>query len=193
MNITVSNKDGKAYSIKTETPAFVGKKIKATVKLDSIGLTGFEGQIKGGSDKQGIPMKHDLEGMNRKKIFIVTDKKKGIRKRITKRGNTVSDETAQINIKITKEGTKKIEEILGKPETKKETTETKKEPEKEIEKPKETTTKEKKEHELKEKPKEEKKETTETKKEPEKEIEKPKEEKKETTETKKVEKNDLNE
>jgi small subunit ribosomal protein S6e len=118
MNITVSNKEGKAYSIKTETPAFVGKKIGATIKLDSLGLTGFEGQIRGGSDKQGIPMKNDLEGLLRKKIFIVTDKKKGIRKRITKRGNTISDETAQINIKIIKEGTKKIEEILGKTETK---------------------------------------------------------------------------
>ncbi len=119
MNITVSNKDGKAYSVKTEQPVFIGKKIGSTIKLDSIGLTGFEGKITGGSDKQGIPMKHDLDGLQRKKVFIVTDKKKGTRKRITRRGNTISTEIAQVNIKITKEGTKKIEEILGKKEEKK--------------------------------------------------------------------------
>lgn len=154
MNITVSNKDGKAYSVKTETPTFVGKKIGAIIKLDSIGLNGFEGKITGGSDKQGIPMKHDLDGLLRKKIFITTDTKKGIRKRITRRGNTISDETAQINIKIIKEGTQKLNEILGKPEE----TKTEKEEEKKPEsKPEETQEKPKPEP-TEEKPKEEKKE-----------------------------------
>ncbi|MBN2127826.1 MAG: 30S ribosomal protein S6e [Candidatus Diapherotrites archaeon] len=116
MNITVSTKNGKAYSVKSEEPLFVGKKIGSTVKMDSIGLTGFEGTIKGGSDKQGIPMKYDLDGAARRKVFVVTDKKKGTRNRLTRRGNTISSETSQINIKVTKEGTAKIEEILGKKE-----------------------------------------------------------------------------
>jgi small subunit ribosomal protein S6e len=121
MNIVISNpKTGKAHSTKVETPGiFAGKKIGNTTKLDTIGLTGYEGTITGGSDKDGFPMKHDLQGTARKKIFVTTNKKKGTRKRTTKRGNQITSEIHQINIKITKEGPKPIEEIMPKKEEKK--------------------------------------------------------------------------
>jgi small subunit ribosomal protein S6e len=152
MNIVVSNpKDGKAYTVKAENAhGFIGKKIGAEVKLDAIGLAGYEAVITGGSDKQGFPMKRDLPGTTRRKIFIVTDKK-GTRKRITRRGNTITDEIAQVNVKITKEGAKKLNEILGKKEEASEEKE-------------EVKAEEKKEAPAKEEKKEEKKETEEKQK-----------------------------
>ena len=115
MKLSVSDpKTKKAYSKTIENNAFFkGKKIGAEVELGLIGLEGYKAIITGGSDKQGFPMKHDLEGTNRKKIFLVKNVKKGLRVKVSKRGNEISDETAQINLKITKEGKVKIEELLG--------------------------------------------------------------------------------
>ena len=39
--------------------------------------------------------------------------KKGIRQKIRRRGNLVTDEIAQLNLKVTKEGSKKLEEIFA--------------------------------------------------------------------------------
>jgi small subunit ribosomal protein S6e len=125
MKFVISTKSGKAYSTATDETVFVGKKIGETVKLDTIGLTGFEAVIKGGSDKQGFPMNKDLPGTGRKKIFTAKGLgfkkgKKGERKRVSVRGNTIGQEISQINLFITKEGKDKIEEKLGKKEEGKE-------------------------------------------------------------------------
>jgi len=120
MNIVISNpKTGKAYSKKTEDIAFAGKKVGEEVELGAIGLSGFSGKIVGGSDTDGFPMKRSLEGTGRRKILIgkgagCRNKIKGQRKRKTVRGNTVSKDTAQLNIAITKHGSGKLEELLGK-------------------------------------------------------------------------------
>ncbi|HLC78993.1 MAG TPA: S6e family ribosomal protein [archaeon] len=124
MNIVVSDpKTRKAYSKKIDSPQiFIGKKIGEQVELGLIGLDGYSAQITGGSDKQGFPMRSNLAGMNRKEVYITIDVKKGRREKTARRGNTVSDEIAQLNLKITKEGSKKLEEILGSNKEKKEET-----------------------------------------------------------------------
>ncbi len=121
MKFVVSTKSGKAYSTASDNDLFVGKKIGAIVKLDELGLTGFEAVITGGSDKQGFPMYKSVPGLARKSIFTAKGLgfklgRKGERKRHTVRGNTISSEISQVNIAITKDGPKKIESILGKPE-----------------------------------------------------------------------------
>jgi small subunit ribosomal protein S6e len=128
MKFVVSTKSGKAYSTASEDAMFVGKKVGETVKLDDLGLTGFEAVITGGSDKQGFPMHKSVHGLARKKIFTAKGlgfkkARRGERKRHTVRGNVVSDGISQLNISITKDGPKKIEEILGKKEEVKEETE----------------------------------------------------------------------
>jgi len=71
MNIVISDPETRnAYSKKVEKPAFVGKKIKDTIKLDEIGLDGYEAIITGGSDKDGMPMNPKQEGVSRKKHLI---------------------------------------------------------------------------------------------------------------------------
>lgn len=118
MNIVVSDPETrKAYSKKMEKPAYVGKKIKDKINLGEIGLEGYEGIITGGSDKDGIPMNSKLDSSGRKKKLITPgvgfkSKVKGIRIKRTVRGNTVSTEIHQLNIKITKKGSKKLDEIF---------------------------------------------------------------------------------
>lgn len=120
MNIVISNpKTGKAYGKKVETTALLlNKKIGEELKLDSLGLEGYEAKITGGSDKQGFPMRKDIPGVNRKKIFIregtgFKAERKGERRRVSVRGNIISEETEQVNLIITKQGTKKLEEIFA--------------------------------------------------------------------------------
>ncbi len=121
MKFVISTKSGKAYGTSSDEDQFIGKKIGETVKLDSIGLTGFEAVITGGSDKQGFPMNNSVQGIARRKIltakglgFKSKSKVKGERKRVSVRGNTISKEVTQINLKVTKDGTRKIAEIFGK-------------------------------------------------------------------------------
>jgi small subunit ribosomal protein S6e len=127
MKFVVSTKSGKAYSASSENALFMGKKIGETVKLDEIGLTGFEATITGGSDKDGFPMNKSVPGTIRKKIFAssgvgVNTDHKGERKRISVRGTTIGTETSQVNLKVTKEGSVKIANVLGKGEASEEET-----------------------------------------------------------------------
>ncbi len=134
-------KTGKSYKHLTSDTSLVGKKIKEKVKGDVFGLKDYEFEITGGSDNAGFPMRFDIPGIQRKKALLtrgpgVKIKRKGMRKRKTVAGNEISKKTVQINLKIIKPGSKKIEEILGKKEETKEAS--KEETKKVEEKPKET-------------------------------------------------------
>ncbi|MBL7100605.1 MAG: 30S ribosomal protein S6e [Nanoarchaeota archaeon] len=153
-------KTGKSYNKVLDTDIFKRKKLRDKIAGDALGLKGYELEIRGGSDTSGFPMRENIEGVSKKKALLtggvgVTIRRKGARIRKTVRGNEISLNIAQINLKIVKYGSKKIEDIFG---AKSEETEEKKEVKKEVvkeEKPKE----EKKEEPLKEKSKvEEKKE-----------------------------------
>ena len=126
----------KAYSVELKSPEadkLLGKRIGDVVKGDSINLAGFEFKITGGSDKQGFPIRPEIPGTKRLKILIGTgpgikNKKGGERERKSVRGNQISDEISQINMKVMKSGSKTLGIVLGK-ET--EETEKKEEPLKE--------------------------------------------------------------
>ncbi|MEI7961089.1 MAG: S6e family ribosomal protein [archaeon] len=120
MKVVVSDqKTGKAYMASLDHDLFLGKKIGEVVKLDELGLAGYEGKILGGSDKQGFPMNVSLVGSMRKKIFTgdapgFRATRKGERRRISVRGNAVSNEIAQVNVVVTKVGSTDINTVLGK-------------------------------------------------------------------------------
>ena len=95
----------------------LGKKIGDTFPGDFLGLEGYELQITGGSDKDGFPMRKDIEGIGRKNIIATIGigfrkGKEGMRKRRMFRGNTISQEVTQINCKVAKQGAKALEELL---------------------------------------------------------------------------------
>ena len=95
-----------------------GKKIGDKFRGEIIGLNGYELEITGGSDSSGFPMRKDIDGPGRKKIVVVkslgfNSDRKGQRKRRSLRGNTISDQIAQINCKVVKAGKDTIAKILG--------------------------------------------------------------------------------
>ncbi len=102
----------------------VGKKIGEQIDADGIGLSGYTLQITGGTDKDGFPMHPSVRGAVKKKIILSSapgfhPTMKGLRKRKTVRGDTISDDIVQINTKIVKAGAKPFSEMLPKREEKK--------------------------------------------------------------------------
>ena len=121
MNLVIANpKTGKSTTKKLEGAVFLNRKIGEEVSLDTVGLLGYKAKITGGSDKQGFPMRPGLQGANRRKILMKNGigfhaKKEGEITRKSARGNTVSEETQQLNLVITHEGDIKLfEELIPK-------------------------------------------------------------------------------
>lgn len=109
----------------------LGKRIGETVDGTSFGLDGYTLEVTGGSDKDGFPMRKDVEGIVRRQIVLeggvgYKPKYRGTRRRKTIRGNTVAPEIVQINLKVSKQGTKTLEELFGKKEKSEKTEEEKK-------------------------------------------------------------------
>lgn len=99
---------------------FIGLNLGETVKGDSFEVPGFEFQITGGSDYCGFPMRKGILG-TRKKMTILggigfRGAGKGIKRRKTVCGHKIHEKISQINLKVTKSGSKKLHEALGVPE-----------------------------------------------------------------------------
>ncbi|UCD07807.1 MAG: 30S ribosomal protein S6e [Candidatus Aenigmatarchaeota archaeon] len=172
-------KSKKAYQkeMDQKQTGLIGKKIGDKVSGNPLGLTGYEVEIMGGSDRQGFPMRSDVEGIVRKRVLLSLPpgfhpKLRGQRKRKSVRGNTISQEISQINVKVVTYGKENLDKLLGakpkpkeakkeeakeaKPESKAEEKKEAKEPEKEEAKPEEKAKEEEKPKKKEEKPKEEK-------------------------------------
>ncbi len=96
----------------------VGKKIGEMFRGEIISLNGYELEITGGSDKTGVPMRKDVSGQTRKKVLLTKGvgfhaKSSGQRKRKSIRGNTISNDTAQVNCKVIKTGKEDLAKVLG--------------------------------------------------------------------------------
>jgi small subunit ribosomal protein S6e len=114
----------KSYQLEKELGIIVGKKIGDKFNGDVIGLNGYVLEITGGSDKDGFPMRKDIEGIGRKKIIVTRGvgykAEKGRRKRKSLGGNAITQDIAQINCKVLQQGEKKLEELFPKAEKKEE-------------------------------------------------------------------------
>ncbi|NTV24436.1 MAG: 30S ribosomal protein S6e [Nanoarchaeota archaeon] len=92
---------------------FVGKKIGDHIRGEAFDFAGYEFEITGGADYCGFPMRKDLEGPIRKRIFITTGigirkSDKGVKKMKTVCGNTIHEKTTQISLKVLKAGKKPL-------------------------------------------------------------------------------------
>ena len=122
MRLVIGTKSGKTYQIvlsEEQARNLVGLKIGDRFKGELVGLPGYEFEIRGGTDKDGFPMRGDLQGTIRKRLLLAQGpgyrpKEKGVRRRKMIRGNTVDLDIAQLNVKVVKEGKKSLEEILKK-------------------------------------------------------------------------------
>lgn len=96
---------------------FIGRRIGETMDGAVVDLPAHKLQIKGGSDKDGVPMKPNVHGGVRRKIVLskgvgFKGGKKGERRRKAVRGNIITDEIVQINVKIVEQPNKpKTEEV----------------------------------------------------------------------------------
>ncbi len=115
-------RERKAYQIEVDDISpIIGKKIGDRFDGSVIGLDGYVLEIRGGTDKDGFPMTNWIDGPGRKRLLLsrgpgIHLKKKGLRKRKMVRGNTVSEEIAQINVVVREYGQKTVAEMLGKGE-----------------------------------------------------------------------------
>ncbi len=83
----------------------VGRKIGETIDGTVVGLSGHKVLITGGSDIAGFPMRPDVHGGVKSKILLskgvgYKPQEAGGRRRKTIRGNTITEDIAQINMKI---------------------------------------------------------------------------------------------
>lgn len=132
--VVISNpkdKDGKTYKrvVKgSQALSMIGKKIGDDVDGIFLGMPGYKLVLTGGSDKDGFAMRRDVPGARRTKILMTKGvgfhpSRKGVRVRKGIRGNTISPEIVQVNMKIKSMGGKALAELL------------KEEPDKEAQKP----------------------------------------------------------
>jgi len=130
--INIAEKSGKTYKLELETEGFLGKELHSKIQGKELlpNLNGYEFEITGASDKSGFTAHEDVQGVGTKRILLTygkamkkrprkegkkkvsNPKPKGLRLRKTVRGRVISPEIIQINLKILKEGAKKLSEIF---------------------------------------------------------------------------------
>ena len=111
---------GKSWKLEADSEEIQGKKIGEKIKGEEIKseLEGYELEITGTSDKAGFPGHKEIEGEGLRRIlltkgkFMRTSHPKGLRLKKTVRANTISKDTIQINLKVIKSGSKKLEELF---------------------------------------------------------------------------------
>jgi len=92
-----------------EARIFLGKKLGELVDASSLGLGRVV--ITGGSDKAGFPMRHDVLGGGKNFVLMTSgtgfhSKVEGVKKRKMVRGNTITEEIYQLNLKKVEEAKK---------------------------------------------------------------------------------------
>lgn len=120
--LNIGDSSGQTYRLDIEedaqTRALLGLKVKETFDAGVLGFDGYTFKITGGSDEEGFPMNPSVQGGMRKRILTAGGigfhpTRKGLRRRKSVRGNTITEDIFQVNIKIVESGPKKIEELLA--------------------------------------------------------------------------------
>jgi small subunit ribosomal protein S6e len=99
----------------TRTVPLIGRRLGEVLDGAIVGLSGHKVQITGGSDKDGFPMRPNVHGGVRRKVILgggvgFNPKDEGERRRKMVRGNVITDEIVQINMKIMEKPKKAKEE-----------------------------------------------------------------------------------
>ncbi len=139
INDTRPSAGGRAYAVDitgSNYNHFLGKKIGDAVDGMFVGegdqsLSGYKLEITGGSDVTGRPMRPDLDGAGVKSVLVSPGvgykgkryvkknaqvyryKYDGIRRRRNLRGNVISQDTRQINLKVVEAGNRTLPVIFG--------------------------------------------------------------------------------
>lgn len=106
--LIVSDPDGTSKAIEleeTRAAPLIGRRIGEVLDASVAGMPGKKMQITGGSDKDGFPMRPSVHGGVRRRIILsggvgFNPQSEGARRRKTVRGNVITDDIVQINLKI---------------------------------------------------------------------------------------------
>ena len=128
MAVINDTKNGKSYQAPVKghhANSLIGKGIGDVIDGIFVGLPGYKLMITGGSDKDGFPMRKDLPGPRRKKLLVsksigFRSQERGLRKKKSFRGSSISPDTVQINMKVTQHGAKPVSDLINKEEKKEE-------------------------------------------------------------------------
>ena len=117
--INIGN-NGKTWKIESSSESFIGMRLGDKVDGNELSadLADYEFEIAGASDKAGFPSMKDVEGQALRGVLLKkgwgmhTSRPKGLRLRKTVRGNLISIDIVQLNLKVIKAGAKSFEEIF---------------------------------------------------------------------------------
>jgi len=138
--INIGTKDGKTFHLDSDSEEFMEKELHSKIEGKDVNseLNGYEFEIAGASDNAGFTSMENVEGAGLKRVLLSYGKAmhrrprregkkkvsnftpKGLRLRKTVRGKVISPAIVQINLKITKEGSKSLAEIFPEQNKKKE-------------------------------------------------------------------------
>jgi len=115
--IVSDSETGKSKAVELEGPKavpIIGLKLGDVVDGSVVGMSGAKLQITGGSDKDGFPMRQNVHGGVRVGIILSDGvgfhpQQQGERRRKTIRGNIITEEIVQINMKTFKPKVEKAE------------------------------------------------------------------------------------
>ncbi len=115
---------GKAHQLEVDenkAKFLIGMKIGQEFDATPLGLAGYKLKITGGTDKDGFPMRKDINGPGVKYVLLTSGpgyrpKERGMRRRKRVRGNTISQDIVQINTVVVKRGKRNLEELIPKKE-----------------------------------------------------------------------------
>jgi small subunit ribosomal protein S6e len=99
---------GRSKSVETEGPRavpLVGRRLGEVIDGSVVGMSGHKLQITGGSDKDGFPMRPNIHGGVRVSVILsegvgFKPSREGERQRKTIRGNVVTEDIVQINMRV---------------------------------------------------------------------------------------------
>ena len=99
---------GKSKSVESEgtrAVPLIGRKLGDVVEGSVVGMAGYKLRITGGSDKDGFPMRPNVHGGVRTSVILTEgvgfhSSRGGERRRKTLRGNVITEEIVQINMKV---------------------------------------------------------------------------------------------
>ncbi len=108
---------GKSKSFETEgarAVPLIGRKLGEIVDGSVVGMAGHKLQITGGSDKDGFPMRPNIHGGVRVSVILsggvgFKPSRGGERQRKTLRGNVITEDVVQINMRVAEKPKKRKE------------------------------------------------------------------------------------
>lgn len=100
--------DGKSKTVTADdaqAQSLIGMRIGDTLSGEQFGFSDQELTITGGSDKSGVPLRSDIAGAGKRRILLsgppgYHPKSGGQRKRKLVRGNMITEDMVQINLKV---------------------------------------------------------------------------------------------